>query len=150
MDFEWYPAFLECLLQRQGNTFLVIDIIPAVVLYSSIFLIERNIVLQHHGEEKARVVSPSQIPRTFFFNQPILTKQLLQAKDYSKHQQNGGLGELIICYMEGFLPLSTPFSVHTLAAAQNQSSASKRSPAHLGLEWEPDEAHTRPLKSQRM
>ena len=40
------------------------------------------IVIQGHGEEKARILSPSHIPDTFYLIQPIFIKQLLQTKDH--------------------------------------------------------------------
>lgn len=38
------------------------------------------IVIQGHGEEKARILSSSQSPDTFYLIQPIFIKQLLQTK----------------------------------------------------------------------
>lgn len=47
-----------------------------------------------HGEERAKVLSSSQMPHTFNLIQPVFIKQLLQAKDDPRHRQSWGLGEL--------------------------------------------------------
>lgn len=44
------------------------------------FITPKMIVIQDHGEEKARILSSSQSPDTFYLIQPIFIKQLLQTK----------------------------------------------------------------------
>lgn len=44
------------------------------------FITPKMIVIQGHGEEKARILSSSQIPDTFYSIQSIFIKQPLQTK----------------------------------------------------------------------